>query len=76
MRMAYTKEIQDKAIKLYYEGLSGRAVGRVMGINKSTVVRWIKKRAEKIQIEKANDEIIEEVIEMDELFSFESNKKN
>ena len=47
-----------------------------MGINKSTVVRWIKKRAEKVQIEKANDEIIEEVIEMDELFSFESNKKN
>ena len=33
----YTKEFKQKAIKMLYEGASGRAVGRIMGINKSTV---------------------------------------
>ena len=34
---------------MFYEGNSGRAVGRIMGINKSTVYNWIKKLDEKIQ---------------------------
>ena len=33
----YSKEFKQKAIKMLYEGASGRAVGRIMGINKSTV---------------------------------------
>ena len=45
----YTKEFKQKAIKMLYEGNSGRAVGRIMGINKSTVYNWVKKAEEKIK---------------------------
>ena len=45
----YSKEFKEKAIAIFYEGNSGRAVGRIMGINKSTVYNWIKKLNEKLQ---------------------------
>ncbi len=37
----YSKEFKREAIKIFYEGNSGRAVGRLMGINKSTVYNRI-----------------------------------
>ncbi len=39
----YSEEFKQKAIAIFFEGNSGRAVGRMMGINKSTVYNWIKK---------------------------------
>ena len=48
----YTKEFKQKAIKMLYEGNSGRAVGRIMGINKSTAYSWVKKAEEKIKSSK------------------------
>ena len=45
----YSEEFKQKAIAIFYEGNSGRAVGRIMGINKSTVYNWIKKLDEKLQ---------------------------
>ena len=36
----YSKEFKQKAIEIFYEGNSGRAVGRIIGINKSTVYNW------------------------------------
>ena len=36
----YSEKKIKEAIKLYMEGNSGRAVGRIMGINKSTVYNW------------------------------------
>ena len=39
----YTEETRELAIKMYYSGVSGRGVGNVLGMNKSNVVRWIKK---------------------------------
>lgn len=36
-----------EAIEIFYEGNSGRAVGRIKGINKSTVYNSIKKLNEK-----------------------------
>ncbi len=35
----YGKEFKQKAIAIFCEGNSGRAVGRIMGINKSTVYK-------------------------------------
>ena len=42
-------EFKQKAIKMLYEGNRDRAVGRIMGINKSTVYNWVKKAEEKIE---------------------------
>jgi len=40
---AYPEEVRESAIKIYYSGVSGRGVGNILGMNKSNVVRWIKK---------------------------------
>ena len=78
----YSEELKQKAIAIFYEGNSGRAVGRIMGINKSTVYNWIKKLDEKLQnsgCTKENnvDETGQaEIIEMDELFDYIEAKKN
>lgn len=78
----YSKEFKEKAIQIFYEGNSGRAVGRIMGINKSTVYNWIKKLNEKTEKRAVIDErnkIHEsqpaEEIEMDELFTYIKDKK-
>jgi len=36
-------EIRQQAIKTCYSGVSGRGVGKLLGMNKSNVYRWIKK---------------------------------
>ena len=45
----YSEEFKREAIQILYEGNSGRAVGRIKGINKSTVYNWVKKLNEKVQ---------------------------
>ena len=79
----YSEEFKQKAIAIFYEGNSGRAVGRIKGINKSTVYNWIKKLDEKLQdVDSVSvEENIEvetkqaEEIEMDELFDYINEKK-
>ena len=45
----YSEEFKRQAIQMFYKGNSTRAVGIIMGINKSTVCNWIKKLDEKLQ---------------------------
>lgn len=42
-RREYSDETRDMAIKMYYSGVSGRGVGKVLGMNKANVYNWIKK---------------------------------
>ena len=70
----YSEEVKKQAIKLYMEGNSGRAVGRILGISKNICLYWIKKYAKKIQQKNRENERVE-VIEMDELYSFVERKK-
>lgn len=39
----YPEEVRSAAIKTYYSGVSGRGVGKLLGINKANVYNWIKK---------------------------------
>lgn len=39
----YPEETKELAIKTYYSGVSGRGVGKLFGMSKSNVYRWIKK---------------------------------
>jgi len=43
-RNAYPEELRQIAIKEYYAGASGRAVGALHGMSKSNVYNWIKKK--------------------------------
>jgi len=40
---AYSEEVRSRAIKTYYSGVSGRGVGKLMGMSKANVYNWIKK---------------------------------
>ena len=40
---AYSEEKKALAIKIYYAGTSGRGVGKILGMSKNNVYRWIKK---------------------------------
>ena len=52
MELNYDDEFKREAIEIFYEGNSGRAVGRIKGINKSTVYNSIKKLNAKTAIVK------------------------
>jgi transposase-like protein len=60
---AYPEEERQAAIKMYYSCVSGRGMGRIWGMNKSNVTRWIKK-TENLP----NDVIPSETHELDELY--------
>ena len=70
----YSEEIKRQAIKLYMEGNSGRAVGRILGISKNTCLYWIRKYAKKIEDKKVSNERVK-VIETDELYTYTERKK-
>jgi len=40
---AYSEEVRTSAIKVYYSGVSGRGVGRLLGMSKNNVYKWLKK---------------------------------
>lgn len=42
-RRAYGEETRKMALKIYYAGASGRAVGKILGMSKANVYNWIKK---------------------------------
>jgi len=39
----YSEETKQLALKMYYSGVSGRGVGKVLGMSKANVYNWIKK---------------------------------
>lgn len=45
---AYSEKVKKQAIKLYMEGNSSQAIGRILGIGKNTCLRWIRKYAKEI----------------------------
>ena len=53
----YSEKFKRQAIQIFYKGNSGRAVGRIIGINKSTVYNWIKNQMKKSKIQIAQKKI-------------------
>jgi transposase-like protein len=42
-RHEYSEELKLQALKIYYSGVSGRGVGKILGMSKANVYNWIKK---------------------------------
>ena len=40
---AYSEEVRRTALRIYYSGVSGRGVGKILKMNHANVVNWIKK---------------------------------
>ena len=45
-RNEYPEETKQLAMKIYYSGVSGRGVGKVLGMSKANVYNWLKKNGE------------------------------
>ena len=73
-KRGHSEEIKRQAIKLYLDGKSGRAVGRIVGIGKNICLYWIRKYAKNIEPKETPNTRVN-VIEMDELYSFVERKK-
>ena len=70
----HSEETKNQAIKLYLEGNSGRAVGRILGVRKNMCLYWIRKYAKNIESKETPNTRVN-IIEMDELYSFVERKK-
>jgi len=68
----YNDDFKKKAIKLYFEGNSGRAVGRMLSIGPNTARGWMKEYGSKLPSNVENDV---EIAEMDELYTHIKKKK-
>jgi len=63
----YSDEFKLQAIKVYFEGNSGRASARIMGMSKSVIWYWMAEYMRNIE-EKADGDV--EVAELDELYTY------
>ena len=73
-KKVHSEETKKQAIKLYLEGNSSLAVGRILGIGKNMCLYWIRKYVKNIETKETPNTRVN-VIEMDELYSFVERKK-
>lgn len=70
----YEAELKKRAVQLYLEGTSFRAIGRLLSVPNQSVINWVN-AAEKDLPERVSDNSPTDYIEVDELFSFVAAKK-
>ena len=61
------------ALHLYLEGLSFRAIGKILGVSNVTVLKWIKEFGD--QVENIRREQHIDVVEMNQLYSYIGRKQ-
>ena len=66
-------ERKKQAIRLYLEGLSFRAIGRLLAVHHQTVINWIQAHADDLPDPPLSAEEIQ-VVELDELYTFVGKK--
>lgn len=69
----YGEEKHRQAVRMYLEGMSFRAIGRLLEVHHQTVINWIEAHAKQLP-DPASDIESVEVIELDELFTFAGKK--
>jgi transposase-like protein len=67
-RKRVSQDIKDKAIKLYLDGCSIRAVARCFDISHVSVLKWIKKAA--LACESNNEPTVYHSVQLDEMWHF------
>ena len=71
---ASSASVKRQALQLYLEGLGFRSIGRFLGVSHVSVQKWIKKFGQEIEDLKSENEI--SIVELDEMHTYISNKKN
>ena len=73
--IGYDAETRKRAIQLYLEGTSYRAVGGLLGVHNQSVINWVSAQ-QAILPQQVSDQNPTNYIEVDERFSFVEAKKN
>ena len=69
----YSDEVRLQAVRMYLEGMSLRAIGRVLGVNHQSAANWIRGYASQLPSAPLPDEV--DIAELDEMFTFVGSKK-
>ena len=69
----HSKEIRERAVKMYVGGMNFRKIGRYLGINHRTVSLWVKANATLLPEPPVPENV--GTAEMDEIFTFIGDKK-
>jgi len=70
---SYDAALRQKAVQLYVDGMNLRRIGRHLGVHHQSVANWAKAHAENLPAAPVPDQV--ENAEMDEIFTFISDKK-
>lgn len=73
--MGYDSATKEMALRLYLEGTSFRAVGRLLSVNHVSVINWVNAH-EKTLPARVEDQTPTDTVEVDELFTFIGEKKS
>lgn len=73
--LGYEQEVRQQAVRLYLDGNNQRRIARQLGISQGSVSNWARELADSLPDEVPQPEQPVEVAEIDELFTFVSNKK-
>ena len=71
---AQPESTKRQALLLYLEGLGFRSIGRFLGVSHVAIYKWIKSFGQ--QVEKIKSEQKIQVVELDEMHTYISAKKN
>jgi len=71
--LGYSAEIRILAIRMYLEGNSQRAIGRILQVSPQSVANWISIYVENLPAEQKPESV--HTAELDELYTFIGNKK-
>jgi transposase-like protein len=66
--------VHEQAVRLYLEGMSLRAIGRLLGVVHQSVANWVAAAARQLP-ERVSDATPAKTIEVDELYTFVEGKK-
>lgn len=72
MPMGYGQAKHRQALRLYLEGMSYRAIGRMLEVHHQTVINWVEAHAAQLPEPPMSDEVA--VVELDELYTFVEKK--
>ena len=73
--MGYEADLKQRALQLYLEGMSLRAIGRLLHVHHQSVANWIKAAALHLPSQ-VTETTATETIEVDELVTFVGKKKH
>ena len=76
----YALEVRRQALKFYVDGLNLRRIARHLGVNPQTVANWVDAAAANLpappSLQERQKEVTVETLELDELYTFISQKKS